>query len=325
MGSGDVSPIDGTDRSTAVKVSSTRRRTFGRLSACLMTAALVAGVAGVASPAVASAYSTSTRMVLHNVPPEDLLANTRGVCDGSFTVVIRNVGGAAGALRYLDAAQRCGIKALIHFSTTISGGTVYPSRVGALVRAVKNHPALFGYLSVKEPSWVGIRAGEIRSLYQAYRNADPGHPVVALFGDIPHFGSSANPYTTGMANIVMVDWYPVETANGGCARTGSHYITTGPKWFRTKVKATVDRVTPGRPIWVMVQTHKYLAPSCHKKQRPNTDQLNRQVRDALVYAGATGIAFHTFRNVNYNMDQYRDAAMVAQMKAISAAIHAGTF
>jgi hypothetical protein len=290
-----------------------------------MTAALATGVAGVASPAAVSAYSTGTVMVLHNVPPEDLLANTNGVCDGSFTVVIRNVGGVAGALRYLDAAQKCGVKALVHYSSTTSGGTVYPSRVGPFVRGIKNHPALFGYLSVKEPSWVGIRAKEIRSLYKAYRAADPTHPVVALFGDIPHFGSSANPYTTAMANIVMVDWYPVETANGGCSRTGSHYNGNGPKWFRTKVKATVERVTPGRPIWVMVQTHKYLAPKCHKKQRPNADQLTRQVRDALVYAGAKGIAFHTFRNVNYNVDQYRDPTMVSWMKAISSAIRAGTF
>jgi hypothetical protein len=265
-------------------------------------------------------------MILYNVPPEDLLANTRGVCDGSFKIVVRNVGGAAGALRYLDAAQHCGLKAVLFFSTTISStGVVYPSRVAPLVRAVKNHPALFGYLSVKEPGWVHVSGTEIKSLYRAFHAADPAHPVVALFGDIPHFGGTSNPYTAGMANIVMVDWYPVETLRYGCASTGTAYVPYGPKWFKTKVYPTVHTKTPGVPIWVMVQTHKYLAPSCHKKQRPSQALLNRQVREALVYAHASGIAFHTFQNTNYNMDERRDAAMVSWMKQISAGIAAGTF
>jgi hypothetical protein len=305
-------------------MSTTRRRRPGRfLLAAVLGGLTFAGVG--ASTATAYPYSTATPMILNSVPPEDLLANTRGICDGSFKIVIRNVGGAAGALRYLDAAQHCGVKAVLFFSSTVSGGTVYPSRVGALVSAVRNHPALYGYLSVKEPSWVGITGAEIRSLYKAFKAADPSHPVVGLWGDIPHFGDSRNPYWAGMADIVMVDWYPVETANGGCSSTGTTYITTGPKWYSTKVYPKVHAMTPNAPIWVMVQTHKYLAPSCHKKQRPSQSLLNKQVREALAYAHASGIAFHTFRNTNYSIDEYRDPTMVAWMKAISAGVAAGTF
>jgi len=300
-----------------------------RLTRHLVLAATVAGLAlgSIAATATSATmtYSTTTPMILHNVPPEDLLANTRGVCNGSFDLVIRSVGGTAGALRYLDAAQHCGLKAILFFSDTTSGGTVYPSRVAALVRAVKNHPALYGYLSVKEPSWVGINATEIRSLYAAFKAADPAHPVVALFGDIPHFGDTRNPYTTRMADIVMIDWYPVETASGGCSSSGTSYVTTGPKWYSTKVYPKVHAVTPKAPIWVMIQTHKYLAPACHKKQRPTQALLNRQVREAFTYAHAAGIAFQTFRNVNYNLDEYRDGTMVSWMKTLSAQVAAGTF
>ncbi len=297
-----------------------------RLATGLLAASLAVGVFGAGGAAATVAlYPTDTAMILHNVPPADLLANTHGVCDGSFNIVMRNVGTTAGALAYLNAAQACGLKVIFFFSTTTSGGTVYPSRVAAWVRAVKDHPALFGYLSVKEPGWTGINRYEIRALYSAFKKADPNHPVVALFGDIPHFGSTSNPYTAGMADIVMVDWYPVETARGGCSSTGSTYVPYGWKWFSTKVRPTVVARTPGVPIWVMVQTHKYLAPSCHKKQRPTWDQLARQVHEALTYAGATGIAFHTFRNANYSIDQYRDAVMIGRMKTISAGIRAGTF
>ena len=301
------------------------RRGAARLAAGLIATSLIMSVLGATSASAVTTYSTETPMILVNVPPEDLLANTRGVCDGSFDIVFRNVGTTTGARAYLDAAQRCGLKVVFFFSTTTSGGTVYPARVAAWVRAVKDHPALYGYLSVKEPSWIGINRYEIRALYAAFKKADPGHPVIALFGDIPHFGGTANPYTAGMADIVMVDWYPVETARSGCSSSGTTYNPYGPKWFKTKVRPTVAARTPGVPIWVMVQTHKYLAPSCHKKQRPSWTLLTRQVREALTYAGAQGIAFHTFRNVNYNMDQRRDAQMVSWMKTLSSQISGGTF
>jgi hypothetical protein len=306
-------------------VSTATRRTLARLATGLLPASLAMGVIGASGATAATTYSTGTPMILHNVPPEDLLANTRGVCDGAFNIVIRNVGTVTGAVQYLNAAQRCGLKVVFFFSNTTSGGTIYPARVAAWVRAVKDHPALYGYLSVKEPSWIGITASEIRTLYRAFKVADPSHPVVGLFGDIPHFGLAANPYGAGMADIAMVDWYPVETARGGCSTIGSTYIPYGPKWYSTRVRPVVAARTPGVPIWVMVQTHKYLAPTCHKKQRPTWDQLVRQVREAFIYAGAKGIAFHTFKNVNYQMDERRDAVMIARMKAISAGIRAGTF
>ena len=204
--------------------------------------------------------------------------------------MVANVGGVAGALRYLDAAQHCGLKAVIHFSTTTTtGGTVYPSRVAALVKGVKNHPALLGYLTVKEPSWTHISGTEIRSLYHAFKVADPNHKVVALFGDIPHFGDTVNPYTAGMADIVMVDWYPVETARGGCSSTGSTYVTYGPKWYSTKVRPTVATEDAGHP-----DLGDGPDPQVHGAELPQeaatrpASQLARQVHEALTYAGRPG-------------------------------------
>ena len=89
-----------------------------------------------------------------------------------------------------------------------------------------------------------------------------------VFGDTPHFGTSVNPYTAGMANVVMVDWYPVETAYGGRSMTGTSYVTTGPTNFK-RIRAYVASRTPGTPIWLMVATHRNLAPAYHKKQRPS--------------------------------------------------------
>ena len=300
-------------------------RTRVRLGFVLVSGMLLAATLGTPGTAAGAAtYSTAAPMILSGVQPADLDANKYGICNGSFQYVIRNVGGAASAVAYLDAARRCGLKAVLFFSSTVSGGTVYPSRVAALVNAVKTHPALFGYLSVKEPSWVGISGYEIRAMYKAYRAADPTHPVIAQFGDIPHFGYSVNPYTAGMANIVMLDWYPVETGNGGRALTGTSYVSTGPTHFH-RIRYYINSVTLGIPVWLMVQTHKYLAPTYHKKQRPGVTMLYRQVREGFTYLSAKGIAFHVWSNVNYNIDERRDPAMVSTMITLSNAVHAGTF
>ena len=138
---------------------------------------------------------------------------------------------------------------------------------------------------------------------------------------MPGFGTSRNPYTTGMANIVMFDWYPVETTTG----TNSIYLTGATKWF-PRAKSIVNRVTPGRPD--LAHGPDPQVPEArrrHKKQRPTQAQLWRQVRDGFTLLGAKGIAFHTWRNTNYTRDQLRDPQMVSWMTTLFAQVKAGTF
>ncbi|MHB8891173.1 MAG: hypothetical protein ACYC65_03925 [Candidatus Limnocylindrales bacterium] len=292
-------------------------------AAVAMLTVLTASVA----PARAIEPSADAPMMLQNVQWQDLRANRHGICNGAFQVVLKNVSATSSltsTVNYLNEAQKCGLKVVFHFTSTISRGTVYPARVARWVRAVKNHPSLAGYLSVKEPSWVGVTGWEIRSLYRAFKAADPNHPVYALFGDIPHFGDTVNQYTRGMADVVMVDWYPVETASRGCSRWRTSYVSTGPRWF-AKVKKAVTTATPGTPIIAMLQTHKYLAPTCHKKQLPTKTLLWRQAREAITYGGVSGFAFHTWTNSNYQMDEVRNPTMVGWMKELSGQVRGGTF
>ena len=302
------------------------RRTFSvqRPAGLALLAVMAATLLGAGN---AVAYGTDqTPMVLQNVSLEDIVANKNGICNGGFTHVMKSAAGPNNAVNYLNAAQRCGLKVIMSFPETVnhSLGRVYPSRVPYWVNLVKNHPNLFGYLTVKEPSWNRLSVTEIRSIYSAFHKADPNHPVLAIFGDIPHFNQPGNRWGTGMADILIVDWYPVETANNGCSRTGTHYIGTGPKHF-TNVAATVARKTPGTPVWLMAQTHKNLSPSCHKKQGPTEALLRRQVSDAFRYLGATGIAFHTWSNTNYARDERRSPTTVGWMRTIANEVHAGTF
>ena len=288
-------------------------------------ATLIIGALGAAPASAAVAYSSSTPIVLQNVSIQDINANRGRICHSTFTHVIKNFSGVNNTRNYMVAAQKCGLKVIAYFSAAVSaGGTVYPSRVRTWVNLVKNHPALWGYLSAKEPSRTHVSPAEIRRLYAAYKAADPNHPVMVLFGDVPHFGTRTNPYSTRMADVVMVNWYPVETASGGRSRTGTSYVATGPKHFR-RIRKLVAATTPGTPIWLMVGTHRYLAPAAHKKQRPTQALLHRQVRDGFASLGADGMAFHTWSNSSYSIDNRRDGTMINWMRDLGARIQSQTF
>jgi hypothetical protein len=258
-----------------------------------------------------SGYSARTPFGTWEVPIGDL-----GALGSPRTeVVVKSFSPGMNVVKYLDAAASHGQKVVAYFTDTVDygSGTVHPDRVDPWVQAVKSHPALYGYLSVKEPSWSGISVSEMRSLYSAYRAADPDHPVIALLGDIPHFGSSANPWASGIANILWVDWYPVTYSRG--------YIDTASKWF-PKVRSYVNSVTPGTPIWLMVQGHGYKAGD---RRTPTSAELVRQVSDGFHYLKADGIVFYTWSNPLYDKDLKRNPSLWSTARQIVSEVRAGTF
>lgn len=221
-------------------------------------------------------------------------------------VLQKAVSAASNPLTYLDEAARNGQKVLFYLIDAVdyTHGTVNTAVIPGWVAKVRNHPALYGYLSVKEPSWYGISVTEMRALYAAYRKADPNHVVVALLGDTPHFGTTQNPWATGIANVLWVDWYPVTYSRG--------YIATASTNF-PKIKAKVAATTPGTPIWLMVQGHGNRAGD---KRTPTAAELTREVRDGFTYLGAAGIAFYTWRNAQYDNDFVRNPKLWATARSL---------
>lgn len=207
---------------------------------------------------------------------------------------------------YLDKAALNHQKVLVYFVDTVnySTGVVYPAKIAKWVALVKTHPALYGYLSVKEPAVNHVTVTEMRSLYNAYKAADPNHPVVALLGDTPNFGTTKNPWSSGIANVLWVDWYPVTYSRG--------YIGTATTNF-PKIKNYVAAYTPGTPIWLMVQGHRYVKGD---QRTPSPAELRRQVSDGFKYLGAAGIAFYTWQNPLYQNDFQRNPALWAVARSL---------
>lgn len=274
-------------------------------------ALLVSLVLVAMAPATALGYSTSTPFGTWEVPVTDIgsLGSPR------TQILVKAFSPGMNVVAYLDKAKAYGQKVAVYFTDTVdyTTGTIFPSRVKAWVDKIKTHTALYGYVSVKEPSWSHISLSEMRSMYKAYKAADPYHRVIALLGDVPHFGSTANPWATGVANMLWIDWYPVTYSRG--------YIGTASTWF-PKVRAYVNKVTPGVPIWLMVQAHGY---KTGDRRTPTPIELRREVRDGFNYLKANGILFHTWNNPRYDTDLKRNVTLWSSVRSIISSVRAGTF
>jgi len=276
----------------------TGRSRFVQLTTGLIMILTIAAPAVAATPGVLPAR--------HFAGWEVGLADIAGLGTPRPALLMKNISPGSNPIPYLDEAARYGQRVLFYFADTVdyTNGTIKTSVIPGWVAKVKNHPALYGYLSVKEPSWSGVTLGEMRLLYSAYKAADPNHAVVALLGDTPHFGTSQNPWGPGVANVLWVDWYPVTYSRGYIANASIHF----PK-IRTYVAAT----TPGTPIWLMVQGHGNRPGD---RRTPTAAELTRQVNDGYRYLSAAGIAFYTYRNTMYDNDFARNPALWATARSL---------
>ncbi len=255
-------------------------------------------------------YSAYTPFGIWEVPRADLPTVAR-----HHKLIVKAFEPTMDIVGYFNDAHRLGIKVVPFFMNTvdIKTGTVYPSRVAWWVNKVKTHPALYGYLSVREPSWFGITLTEMRSLYKAYKSADPYHRVIALLGDTPHFGTSRNPWGPGVANMLWVDWYPVTCTSG--YYNGA--ITNFPK-----VRRYVDTYTPGTPIWLTAQTHENRVGN---KCTPTAAQMDRQVYEGFRYLKAQGILWFVWNGPKYERDLKRNAFLQSHVAGIQQRVRNRTF
>ena len=155
----------------------------------------------------------------------------------------------------------------------------------------------------------------MRSLRNAFRTADSNaaHRIYADFGDSPHFGMTANPWATGIADTLIMNWYPVRISKG--------YVPDAVKWF-PKVRQTLDKITPGAKLWVMAQT---FGATSFDQRMPSAAELERQVVEAIRYADVDGLAFHTWRNSLYQSVLGTSSTLQTRLASIITRTRAGTF
>jgi L-ascorbate metabolism protein UlaG (beta-lactamase superfamily) len=188
----------------------------------------------------------------------------------------------------LDLAQRYGMKCLVadgRYSGVKELGEAVDNQIAQAVAELKNHPALFGYYLVDEPS-----AGAFPSLGHVNRRLlelDPDHvPYINLFPDY------ANEQQLGAKTYEEhVDRFCREVKPQ--LLSYDHYAlfadgTVRPSYFANMEVIRTKSLQYGIPFW-----YTFLATPHFGYSDPTEGQLRWQAYTALAY-GAKGLMYFTY-------------------------------
>jgi hypothetical protein len=222
---------------------------------------------------------------------------------------------------YLDAAGASGLKVLAWFPGTYALGWSNPAALDPWVAQVKTNPALYGYISVIEPgdSHTQVPITVIRALYRHLKALDPTHPVIVSYGHLPVFGTDANPFTSGVADTIIAEWYPVVFPT---SYNPSGWMSTTTSVLQ-KVRAVVAAQAPGTPVWLTIQMHEYVPTN---KRQPSFADVVRQMNTAFDTVGATGLVFYPWHtSSNYTADLKGSSALQASVAVAISWLRTGYF
>ncbi|WP_171631398.1 carbohydrate binding domain-containing protein [Paenibacillus plantarum] len=181
----------------------------------------------------------------------------------------------------LDTAQANGLKVLAQL---YSGMKVKENfeLTRAVVTAVKNHPALLGWMIMDEPVLNGIPQSELLEAYKLIRSIDPDHPTYMVEYDPGAFRM------VGQAtDILATDVYPYRT-------DFMQPISAVGESVRSAV-ANVDDV---KPIWTVLQTFR-LQNSVYS-YLPTINQIRNMAYQSFL-AGSKGLAYYSINDPGWKL------------------------
>jgi len=221
--------------------------------------------------------------------------------EGGFNLVQYWVGDTTGLKGFLDLAQKQGLKVLAELSHFVSQGR--EKKVEEIVTKIKDHPALFGWYIMDEPTKCSNEE-TIKRTYKLVKGIDPEHPTFLLFlspGVIRAFH--------GSAEIFGIEPYPIPT----------HPLR----------KVMVDtrkafREAKGKPLWVVIQCFEDYRPAARKMIRPLPEPWQaRYMTYTAVANGAKGILYFLYKQTWDNkMLPDKDPALWEELCKIAAEIKA---
>ena len=186
-------------------------------------------------------------------------------------------------IKALDRAHSVGLKQIIAlYSSRPAGHPFQIENTKRVVEAVKDHPAVAGYLMQDEPSYASrgmfTSAQTYEEMheylvegYKAIRNIDPVHPIINI-DTVDATDESIN-LTSQVTDIFMIDSYPLAEKD----------IT---KRMYNNTSRVLDIVKEGHPYWTMGSQWK-------DSETPMGDQGVMSSMYQTFFGGATGFGFYT--------------------------------
>jgi hypothetical protein len=186
--------------------------------------------------------------------------------------------------RYLDEANRLGLKVIYSIKDLYSGTRWYPKQIGpwttvpemvtGIVDRFKGHPALLAwYLNDELP--VSFLP-QLTERYETVRKLDPDHPtwiVLYQVGELEQYLPTFD--------VLGTDPYPIPSAP----------IRRAADWTIRTVEAVNDR----RAVWMVPQAHNWSVYNRNEKPvRGPTYEEMRAMAFLCIVHGAKGLVFYSF-------------------------------
>ncbi len=233
--------------------------------------------------------------------------------------MIFRVGSSEAALRYLNAAQKYGMKLFLATGNAPSGDSntvaLWEHKVFELLTdEVLRHPALFGYFLVDEPYWRGIPSSGLIASYKVLKAIDPYRPV--WINAAPRGSVEVHAEYSKAADIYGVDVYPVGSpGHSGLEDKGLSSIG--------KYVIRMDKACGGnKPILMALQGFAWGVYSGRKALYPTFEELRFMTYDAIT-SGGIGASYWGTQDVHdagfYNDVLYPVTRELMQISGILAA------
>lgn len=167
------------------------------------------------------------------------------------------------AIKKLDSCEKYGVKALLqlYVSMNPAGSAVNAENTRAVVEAVKDHPAVFGYMQMDEPGDQSCDYEALKNGYKIIRSLDTVHPVYACECRPEHYA-----LTGKYVDVMSIDPYP----------SYPDKVTTDTF---VETKAANEALGYKKPLYVITQAFDY------KELAPTYDDMRTQIYQSIFASG----------------------------------------
>lgn len=205
--------------------------------------------------------------------------------DEAFRLISNNkfrIASGVGSRDLLDKANKYGVKCLIGIDAKLTKETAndelkweeYLAKVGRQVKSLRDHPAVYGWYFLDEPSWHKIPVKNVKILYQHIKSIDNKHPVYTVFST-PDSWAEYLPYF----DIVAVDPYLKSNRKGRDSRP-----EVVSSWLN-KMRQDLSKIQGKKPkLWVVLGAFDERSRiPFYKSQfrKPAPEEFNKMVQLAL--------------------------------------------
>ncbi len=204
-----------------------------------------------------------------------------------------NIASGVGGMDVLDIAHKYKIQCLVGTDTQLTKDIAndslywkkYLEEITQKVRTLKNHPALFAWYFLDEPSWKKIPIRKIKDMNRRIRSIDPKHPIYTVLST----PETWRPYLP-LFDIVAID--PYLRADKSTPAGRPEIV----KSWKQKINSDIEELSGNKPaVWVVLgafdsKPKRFFVHPAFRKPQPNEFEkmvalaISEKVDGIMIYS-----------------------------------------